>query len=35
MQDKEDFPIQSQRKVELGLGMASLQEVPMTSLLQK
>jgi hypothetical protein len=31
MQDKEDFPIHSQREVELGLGVASLQEVQMTS----
>ncbi len=31
MQDKEDVPIQSKRKAQLGLAMASFKEVPMTS----
>ncbi len=31
MHNKEDFPIQSKREVELGLGLASVQEVRMTS----
>jgi hypothetical protein len=32
MQDKEDVPIQSEKEVDLGLGISSLHEVPVISI---